>query len=155
MEAQTGEMHNQGVKLDSQEKRVAELEDKLQQTMEYIDQLKNRHRQNNLRILNVPEKKEQDQPMIRFLIKLFEEKWSLTLKEEDFERAHRVGVIKVNAKYPWAIIFKLHHYHKKLEILKKTRGGQEGCNFKVVMDMSTQLCRKRAEIGTITPTDGY
>lgn len=145
-EVLTGELHDQGVKLDLQEKRVAELEGKLQQSMEYIDQLENQHRQNNLRMLNVPEKEEKDQPMIHFLIKLFEEKWSLTLKEQDFERAHRVGVIKDNVKHPRAIIFKLHHYHKKLEIWKKTRGGQEGCNFKVVMDMLIQLRRKRAEM---------
>ena len=99
-----------------------------------------------MRILNVPEKEEKDLSMIPSLIKLFEEKWSLTLKEEDFERAHHVGVIKDNTKYPRAIIFKLHHYQKKLEILKITRGSQVGCNFKVVTDMSIQLCRKRAEL---------
>lgn len=145
METLMGEMHNQGVNLDSQEKRVLALEKKLQQATDYIDQLENRHCQNNLRLLNVLEREEKDMSMIIFLVKTFEEKWSLMLKEEDFERAHCVGPIKDNAKYPWAIIFRLHHYQEKLQILKLSRERQDGCNFRVVTDMSAQLRSRRTE----------
>lgn len=69
----------------------------------------------------------------------------LSKRRMDFERVHRVGVIKDNVKHPRAITFELHHHHKKLEIWKKTRGGQEGCNFKEVTDISIQLRKKRAE----------
>lgn len=93
--------------------------------MEYIDQLENRNRQNNLRLLNVPEGVEEDNQMIPFLIDIFEQKWSLDVKEEDFERAHRVGIRKETAKHPRAIIFKLHHFQKKLEILKGSKKKSE------------------------------
>ncbi|XP_034545240.1 uncharacterized protein LOC117816948 [Notolabrus celidotus] len=145
MENLVGEMHDQGVKLDTQENRVSKLERKMQLATDYIDQLENRHRQNNLRLLNVPEREERDLPMITFLVKTLKEKWSLTLKEEDFERAHRVGPIKDNAKHPRAIIFKLHHFQKKLQILKQAKGRQDGSNFRVVTDMSAQTRARRAE----------
>ena len=140
----TGEIHEQGIKLNSQENRVSELEEKLQQAFEYIDQLENRHRQNNLKLLNVPEGEEKDMSMITFLIKIFEEKWGLKLKEEDFDRAHRVGPLRDNAQYPRAIIFKLHQYQKKLHILKVAKGRLNGSSLRVVTDISAQLRSKRA-----------
>ncbi|CAM4686592.1 unnamed protein product [Leuciscus chuanchicus] len=67
----------------------------------------------------------------------------LELKEEDFERAHHVGAKRHDTGYPRAIIFKLHHYQKKLYIWKGTRRQIEGCNFKVVPDMSVAVREKR------------
>lgn len=121
VETLTGKTHDNEVDIEAQKTRVTELEKKLDQAMEYIDQLENRNRQNNLRLLNVPEGEEEDHQMIPFLINIFEQKWSLDLKEADFERAHRVGIRKETAKHPRVIIFKLHHFQKKLEILRGSK----------------------------------
>lgn len=132
------DVHDQGVKLDAHEKRVSELEKKLQQATDYIDLLENKHREMNLKLLNAEEGFEKDMSMVSFLVQILEEKWSLKLKEEDIEKAHRIGTIKSNAKYPRAIIFKLHHW-------KQTREKREGCNLKIVMDSSALLRKKIAE----------
>lgn len=144
VETLTGKTHDNEVGIEAQKTRVTELEKKLDQAMEYINQLENRNRQNNLRLLNVPEGQEEDNKMIPFLIDIFQQKWSLDLKEEDFERAHRVGIRKETAKHPRAIIFKLHHFQKKLEILKGSKKKSDGCVFRVVPDMSAQLRTRRA-----------
>ena len=138
------DVHEQGLRLNSQEKRVSELEKKLQQANDYIDQLENRHRENNLRLLNAGEGEERNTP-IPYLVKILAEKWNLELKEDDFEKAHRVGPLKDNAKRPRAIIFKLHHFQKKQLIWKQTRETPEGCDLKIVQDTSVQLRMKKAE----------
>lgn len=75
-----------------------------------------RHRKNNLRLLNVLEGDEKDlflmicSFMPSYLVKTLAEKWNLKLKEEDFEKTHRIGPAKDTSKYSHAIIFKLHHF---------------------------------------------
>lgn len=142
-ESAMAEVHDYGVLVETQMSRTGALEKKLQNALDHIDQLENRNRQNNLRLLNVLEGSEKDLPMPAFLVKTFAEKWKLELKEEDFERAHRVGARKDDTGYPRAIIFKLHHYQKRLYIWKGTRRQIEGCNFKVVPDMSAAVREKR------------
>lgn len=90
-ESAMAEVHDYGVLVEAQVSRTGALEKKLQDALDHIDQLENRHRQNSLRLLNVLEGSEKDLPMSAFLVKTFAEKWKLELKEEDFERAHRVG----------------------------------------------------------------
>lgn len=106
------EVHDYGVLVEVQVSRTGALEKKLQDALDHIDQLENRHRQNNLRLLNVLEGSEKDLPMSAFLVKTFAEKWKLEFKEEDFERAHCVGAKRDDTRYPRVIIFKLHHYQK-------------------------------------------
>ena len=100
------EVHDCAVLVEEQENRAGALEKKLQEAMDRIEQLESRHRQNNLRLINVPEGNEKDLPMSSFLIKMLAERWNLKLKEDDFERAHRVGPMRESAKYPRAIILK-------------------------------------------------
>lgn len=138
-------LHDTEGKLNSQDERVSHLENKLQRAMEMIDQLENRHRQNNLRLLNVPEKEESGRQMIAFLVKFFKEKWDLQLEENDFERAHRLGLIRDNQRYPRSIILKLHHFQKKQLILNSCRTSPNDCDFRVVPDISAQLQARRAE----------
>lgn len=145
VDTNAGALHDTGVKLDAQDERVLDLEMKLQKAMEMIDQLENRHRQNNLRLLNVPEKEEGGMLMIAFLVKIFKEKWKLQLEENDFERAHRMGPARENQRYPRAIIFKLHHFQKKQLILNSCRRSPEDGAFRVVPDISAQLQARRAE----------
>ena len=139
------DVHDQGVKLDAHEVRVSELEKKLQQATDYIDLLENKHREMNLKLLNAGEGSEKGMSMISFLVKTLEENWSLKLEEEDFEKAHRIGSIKDKAKYPRAIIFKLHHFQKRQLIWKQTREKRDGGNLKIVMDSSVLLRKKVAE----------
>lgn len=147
LEVLTSDLHGQGTKLDQQEKRITELERKLQQAMDDVDQLENRHRQNNLRLLNLPEGEEKDD-MTAYLVSILSEKWNLLMKKEDFERAHRVGIKKSDAKFPRTVVFKVHHYQKKVEILRAVgkagpRVGDQ--TVRIVQDMSIQLRRKRSE----------
>lgn len=92
-----GALHDTGVKLNSQDKRISHLENKLKQAVDMLDQLENWHRQNNLRLMNVPEKEESGTTMIDFLVKngncrLLQVTWGQS------ERHLR------------AIDFKLHHF---------------------------------------------
>lgn len=138
-------MHVYGAMVDAQESKTGVLEKQLKDALYRIDQLENRHRQNNLRLLNVPEDREKDLSMPSSLVKTFEEKWNLKLKEEDFERAHRVGPMRDTSEYPRAIIFKLHHYQKNVYIWRGTRGQLQGCNLRVVSDMSAMVRAKKKE----------
>lgn len=139
------EVHDCAVSVEAQENRTGALEKKLQEALDRIDQLESRHRQNNLRLINVPEGNEKDLPMSSFIIKILAERWNLKLKEDDFERAHRVGPMREAAKYPRAIIFKMHHFQKKLYIWRGSRGPRDGSNVRVVPDMSTSVREKRRE----------
>ena len=66
VETNAGTLHDTEVQLITQDKRITHLENKLKQAMDVIDQLENRHRQNNLRLLNVQEKEESGMTMIDF-----------------------------------------------------------------------------------------
>ena len=149
LESTKAEMHDYGVLTETQNQRTGALEKQLKDALDRIDQLENRHRLNNLRLLNVPEGEENDLRMSSFLIKTLEKKWKVQLKEEDIERAHRVGPKRDTAEYPRAIIFKLHHYQKKLYVWKETRGRLEDCNYKVVSDMSAAVRAKRRDFWPI------
>ena len=145
IEKMAGDIHDNGVAIDSQATRVTQLEEQLGKALEYIDQMETRSRQCNLKLLYVPERKEQNTPIIPFLVGLFRETWGLELKEKDFERAHRLGSLKADSKTPRPFIFKLHHYRKREEIMRVTKTRPDGCTYKVVPDMSVQLRKRRAE----------
>lgn len=66
-----GDMHEQVVMQEAYQPCIIELENKLQLAMDYIDQLENRHRQNNL-LLNVLESLEENMGMFAFLVKLLD-----------------------------------------------------------------------------------
>ncbi|CAL1593144.1 unnamed protein product [Knipowitschia caucasica] len=145
LEATKAEVHEYTILVKTQESKVDALGKKLQDALEQIDQLENRHRQNNLRLLNVPEGYEKDLPLTSFLVKTLAERWNLKLTEEDFERAHRIGPVSDNARYPRAIIFKLHHFQKKLYIQRGAREPAEGGKLRIVPDMSSMVrARRRA-----------
>ncbi len=81
-------MHEQVVKQEAHQRHIIEPENKLQLAMDYIDKLENRHHQNNLRLLKVPESLEENVGMFAFLVKLLDKEWKIKVKEEDFESAH-------------------------------------------------------------------
>lgn len=81
--------------------------------------------------------------MLIFLVKRLAEKWKVELKDKDFEWAHRLGPVRDSSKYSRAVIFKLHHYQKRLHIWRETRRQQEDGNPRVVPDMSGVQREKR------------
>ncbi|KAK7881904.1 hypothetical protein WMY93_030313 [Mugilogobius chulae] len=66
-EGALAEVHECGAQVVAQEGRIVSLEKKLQDALDQIEQLENRHRENNLRLLNVPEGHEKDLSMQAFL----------------------------------------------------------------------------------------
>lgn len=78
-------MHNHGVRQDTHQCHIIELENKPHLSIYYIDQLENRHHQSNLRLLNVPESAESNVGILAFLIKLLDQEWNIKLKVEDVE----------------------------------------------------------------------
>lgn len=140
----TGDIFQNSNRIDELEEDLRESEQKLEQAYEEIDRLENRHRENNARLLNVDEEAETVQGMIPFLVDFFKNECSLELREKDFEKAHRLGRLRADQKYPRAIIFKMHHFQRKCELVKAAKDSLKDGKYRLVPDMSDRLRRQRA-----------
>lgn len=83
-------------KIEAQELIIKALGDKLEDAMNTIDDLENRSRRRNLRLLNLPEKSEAGYGMETYLVKTLSALLSIPLYEQDIEFAHRIGPLVEN-----------------------------------------------------------
>ncbi|RXM97828.1 hypothetical protein EOD39_13935 [Acipenser ruthenus] len=123
-----------------------DLETKLQNAIDEIDQLENRLCRNNLRIINFPEDIEKYN-MTTYLVSRIAAKFAIQLEESDIESAHRIRRKDKAATFPRMTVFKLHHFQKKVEILKALRSAAELCiqdrTVRIVPDLSSRLRKHR------------
>lgn len=109
-----GEMQDQGLKnIES-----LNLRKKYSALLTILINVKTTNRQNNLRLLNMPEKEGKDMPVMTFLPNEME------LKTEDFERAHRIDQLRTaqNTLGPLCLGYTLSEETADFETMqKKTR----------------------------------
>ncbi|XP_073798760.1 LINE-1 type transposase domain-containing protein 1 [Danio rerio] len=115
-----------------------------------VDDLENRSRRQNLRIIGIPEGLEGQSP-VTFMISLFIELFGDSAFERplQIDRAHRTGQKTHPNAYPRHMLVRLHHYQTKELILKlsRERGSLEfnGATIRIFPDMSAEVARQRAE----------
>lgn len=152
-----------GKRLQEVEDRVGQVEDTtntLQQTVESlrnqlrsqeakIDDLENRSRRNNLRVMGIPESVlASDLP--KYLVELFSPLLraggDVEGEKIHIERAHRVGSKPLTDSRPRVVLVKLLHFPQKETVLRTARaqGGLvvENLRIRVAQDYSLQLSQR-------------
>lgn len=116
------------------------------------DDLENRPRRMNLRIIGIPEGAEQGRPtdfMSSFFTALFGK--DKLPRAPVIDRAHRSLMPKLApGRHPRAMIFCFHHFQIKEEIIKLSPSEYAQMNFqgspiRIFPDLSAELARRRAE----------
>lgn len=117
-----------------------------------LDDLENRSRRQNLRIIGIPEGSEGQSPVaFAFMSSFFTELFGngAFKRPLEIDRAHRVGQRSQQNTFPRHMLVRLHHYQTKELILKLSRelGSLEfnGAIVRIFPDMSTEVARRRAE----------
>lgn len=135
-------------KVSAQELLIQALEHKLEDAMNAIDNLENRSRQRNLRLLHLPERSEAGYRMEAYLAKTLSALLSIPLEEHDIEIAHRIGPLVENSR-PHTVIFKLCHLQKKSSIMEAAKSialepsDLPGVKLRITEDMSARRRRLR------------
>lgn len=115
-----------------------------------LDDLENRSRRQNLRIIGIPEGSEGQSP-VAFMSSFFTELFGdgAFKRPLEIDRAHRVGQRSQQNTFPRHMLVRLHHYQTKELILKLSRelGSLEfnGAIVRIFPDMSAEVARRRAE----------
>lgn len=138
-------------RLELLEAKCAVLEKDNEVLREKVDDLENRSRRNNVRIIGLPEKVEGKQPTA-FVDTLLREVFG----QETFptpmiaERAHRIAITKTNPNdnRPRPFIMRIHHFQTKERILTLARETGSiyfrGTQIHFFPDFSAETSRKRA-----------
>lgn len=130
------------------EKAIEELQTLIAKLLDRIEDLENRSRRANLRIINVPEDSEKNQDMLTFVSALLRE----TMGEQVFpeppvlDRAHRALRQKPEDGPPRAIIVAFHRFQdreKALNMAKQKAIVYEGNTLRFYADLSFALSKKR------------
>ena len=123
-----------------------------------IDDLENRNRRNNVRIIGMPERSEGASP-IAFLEDWFRETFGASSFSPFFgiERAHRVPVKSRQAgERPRPLLVKMFNYIDKGTLIRKAREKGEifynGTKVSLYQDFSPDLQRRRAEFISVKRT---
>lgn len=132
------------------EKAVSELQAVNATLVDHIDDLENRSRRANLRIINVPEGSEPNGDMVTFVSTLLKDMMGnqvfATLPELD--RAHRALMQKPkDGQPPRAIIVAFHKYQDREKALRWARQNvmqYKGHALRLYPDLSANLSKKRA-----------
>lgn len=123
--------------------------------LDRIEDLENRSRRNNLRILNVPEGSEGVGNTVNFMANLFMEitgdgDHALFDSPPVLERAHRVGKISDNEDHPpprpFLVCFQSHQEKERLlQWASQNTITYQGVTLRMYQDYSAALSRKRAD----------
>lgn len=136
--------------LNTLEKRIQALEKQNKLLLDRVDDLENRSRRNNLRILNVPEGSEKGQSTIQFVSQmLMEVIGEGTLdKPPELERAHRsLGEKPPAGQPPRPFVVCFNRFQEKETILRWARAHKpefNGSELRFFPDMSANVAKKRA-----------
>ncbi|RXN17961.1 putative transposase element L1Md-A101/L1Md-A102/L1Md-A2 [Labeo rohita] len=115
-----------------------------------LDDLENRSRRQNVRIIGIPEGSEGHNP-VTFVSSMLTELFGEDAFERppEIDRAHRVGQKPQRNSFPRHMVVRLHKYQTKELILKlsRERGQLEfnGTVVRIFPDMSAEVMRRRAE----------
>lgn len=131
--------------------KLAEMENKLEATLEKLDDLENRSRRCNIRIIGLPEGSEGTNPVAFFKTWLPELlKVSFKSGSVKLDRCHRALTCRPPAgQRPRAVIVKLHSFQDKVRIMQAARKAQSlvynGAPIMIFEDFSIAVVWKRQE----------
>ncbi|KAL2092687.1 hypothetical protein ACEWY4_012485 [Coilia grayii] len=130
------------------EKAISELQTLNAALADRIDDLENRSRRVNLRIINVPEDSEPKGDIVAFVSALLKDNMgNLFTSPPELERAHRALVQKPkNGQSPRAIIVAFLRFRDRERVLHWARQNEvvfQGHTLRFYPDLSTQLSKKR------------
>lgn len=151
VEATTGENFEA---LCKAEKAIADLQTLNATLVNRIDDLENRSRRANLRIINVPEDSESKGDMLTFVSKLLDKTMGnhVFTTPPELDRAHRTLTQKPKAgQPPRPIIVAFHRYQDRERALRWARQNEvlyKGKALRFYPDLSASLSKKRAAFKT-------
>lgn len=141
--------------LTKAEKAIRKLETDNATLLDRVDDMENRSRRANLRIVNVPEDSEKGQDPIQFVSKLLMEVMGPSVfdKPPELERAHRSLLPKPKAgAAPRTIIVCFHRYQEKERALRWAREHEpryQNTILRFYPDFSAALSKKRAAFNEV------
>lgn len=144
-------------KLTEMETAVESLQSQTATLLERVDDLENRSRRSNLRVINVPEGSERGQNPAKFMSDLLMEVTGpgVLNAPPEIERAHRSLGPRPgddNARKPRAFIVKFLRFQEKEAVLRWARQNKldyGGTELRVYPDISTALAKKRAAFNPV------
>ncbi len=144
---QAENIQNFSFSVSHMDKKVTTLEKKYDDLMEKVVMLEDRARRNNLKIFNLPESCEAQNPVKfiqTFLQKTFPQEFT-TLPPE-IDRAHRIGPLRFSNKRPRPFIVRIHFFRVKERIVQLAKeAGQlkyDGKNIYIYPDWSVETSKK-------------
>lgn len=141
--------------LSKVEKTISELQAVNATLVDRIDDLENRSRRANLRIINVPEGSEPNGDMVTFISTLLKDTMGnqVFATPPELDWAHRTPMQKPkNGQPPRAIIVAFHRYQDRERALRWARQNKmlyKGHALRLYPDLSANLSRKRAAYKTV------
>lgn len=144
-------------RLATTEATIKSLQSQNAEFLERLDDLENRSRRANLRIVNIPEGSENGRDTVEFISELLTESMGVDVfpKPPKLERAHRTLGPKPGqggAARSRAFVVCFHHFQEKEQALRWARQNELKCHGSVLRlypDLSTALAKKRASFNNI------
>ena len=103
-------------------------------------------RENNSRLLRVPEGAEDVIGIKPFLVDFFNTKCGTQLVVRDFEKAHRVGTLHPSQRSPRPIVFKIDHFATKWELIEAAKVPIRTTDFTLTPDISDRARQRRDDL---------
>lgn len=132
------------------ESTIAELQTQNQSLLDRLDDLENRSRRTNLRIINIPEGSEDGKDPVKFMSELL---MQITGPDvcpvpPELERAHRTPTVRTgHGKSPRTFLVCFSKFQQKEAVLRWARNHElkyQGSTIRMYQDVSTALSKKRA-----------
>ncbi|RXN22433.1 LINE-1 type transposase domain-containing 1 [Labeo rohita] len=139
----------------TQERRITSRDKELSLLRAKIDDLENRGRWKNLRIVGLPEKAEGSDPIVQYLTRMLPKWLDLTPETRfEIERAHRsLGPVPGANHVPRSVLVRFLRYVDKELILqaaqKKRYISHEGIQLRFFQDVSAEVLKKRREFDEV------
>ncbi len=136
--------------LSADEKTIKTLKEQNATLLDRVDDLENRSRRANLRILNVPENSEKGQSTVKFVSEMLMEVMCQEVFEKppELERAHRsLGPKPQEGRPPRPLVICFHRFQEKEKALRWARQNEakyKDSTLRIYPDISADLARKRA-----------
>lgn len=156
------------IRLGDAEQRISNIEDangrldndvqkhdkQIQTLWMRVEDLENRSRRNNVRLVGLKENKEQKGKVMQYVERILSEGLGLTGQEFEIERAHRsMAPMPDPDKPPRTILIRFLRSparDKVLQVCKEKRGIEwEGCKLSFFEDLTRELAEKRKEFAPV------
>lgn len=141
--------------LQTRERELSTLTKTVTRLQAKVDDLENRGRRKNLRVVGLPEKAEGSTPLAQFLMEMIPKWLDLSFDPRlEIERAHRsLGPVPGGSDPPRSVLVRFLRYADKERIiqaaLKKRYITHEGKQVRFFQDLSVEVMRKRKEFDTV------